>query len=124
MMDGISVKSYLDDPYIDANNQQQIADNLAFFQYNAKNTNSRVFLNVKETNNYYTAFVITKDGFTGDDGSGIKLTDSVEKLIETHGKPIDIFETTQGQIFTYPTNIYYISKGKIFQWITYGGKKA
>lgn len=124
-MEGISVKSYLDNPESDGSVHQQILEEkLSFFQFNPKGGNSRVFLNMNETTDFWTAFVFTKDGYTGDDGSGIRLSDDLDKLVKVHGKPLRIFETTQGQIYSYPTNIYYLTDNKITRWITYGGKRG
>lgn len=113
-----SVATFLDDPAVDK--EQVISYRHLFYQLNSKTGKSRVFLNVDNNSKLWSAYVCTTDSFTGDDGKGIHLGDGKDKVISTYGSPTGVLETTQGQIYVYPSTLYYIGEDKVKQWIFYG----
>lgn len=122
-IDEISVKKYFNNPLI-GNKMQLISSDYVFQQYNPKAEAYRVFLNMDEVTNFWTAFIFTTDQYKGTDSKGIKINDSNTKLIKTYGNPNAIFETTQGQIYSYPNSIFYLKNGEITRLISYGKKRG
>ncbi len=118
-----SLKSFFKKPKIDDKKVLAIKPTQTFFQFVPDSSKSKIFLNQDNTNKQRTAFLMTADNYKGKTMTGIKIGDTDEKVIQVHGKPKTIVETTRGQMHVYDSIVFIIDKNVVKKWILYSTNK-
>lgn len=100
----------------------KISKMLTLFQNTPADSLSKVFICQSDDPKIRTNFLITSDHYTASNSAGIHIGDDDKKVMEKHGKPKQIINTVQGEMYVYESIIYFIKNNKVVKWATYSSR--